>query len=72
MSAKSGTETRVHLFVGGPHHHEVWTTEELMYRNEKLPEVAWITDYAWTADTVVGSESGRVARVWVYREAVQN
>ncbi len=60
-------ETPVALFRGGPHHNEVWSVPELLYGHPERPTCAtWITDYSWTKDTVVGSETGRMARVWMY------
>lgn len=63
--------TYLNLFQHGPHHNEIWSNEDLVTRSEKLPSAAWITDYCWTPETVSGSESGRLARVWVHREALQ-
>lgn len=55
------------LFRYGDHHNEIWSIAELLYGHPERPSCAsWITDYSWTAETVVGSESGRTARIWVY------
>lgn len=59
----------LNLFMGGPHHHEVWSVEQLLYKNDDVPDAGvWITDYKWTPKTVTGSESGLVARVWEFDE----
>lgn len=54
----------LNLFQGGEHHNELWTVAELLYGRENGDCASWITDYTWTEDTVTGSDSGRVARIW--------
>lgn len=54
----------LNIFRLGPHHNELIETEDLM----KRPDVgAWITSYGWTPEKIVGSVSGREARVWVWK-----
>lgn len=55
--------TDLHLFRYGDHHNELWTTQDLLYGPSDC--ASWITQYAWTTETVQGSETGRIARVWV-------
>lgn len=61
--------TYLNLFRNGPHHNELWTNQQLLHKCEELPSSTWITDYCWTDEVVVGSETGRAARVWVFIEA---
>lgn len=64
-------KTELHLFRDGPQHNQVWSTHQLLYKCDELPDAAaWITQYKWTDETVVGSESGRVARVWVHLDSL--
>lgn len=63
--------TYLNLFRHGPHHNELWTVQQLLYACEELPSSTWITSYTWTDDVVVGSESGRTARVWVWSETLE-
>ena len=44
----------------GPRHNEVIDTHDMIF--SRFP----VMEYKWTPETVVGSESGRVARVWVW------
>lgn len=61
--------TELNIFQGGDHHNEIWTTGELLRgrgdggQQERL-YAPWITSYKWTPETITGSASGRVARVW--------
>ena len=57
----------LNLFRFGPHHNEVLETEQLT--TDRLVS-SWLVDYAWTAEKIVGSVSGREARVWVYKEPI--
>lgn len=59
--------TNLHLFRNGPRHNEVWSTEELLTKTSDEHVAAWIAGYDWTEETVTGSETGRTARVWVWR-----
>lgn len=53
----------LHIFRGGPLHNELRTSEDLLHKRD--PElVRRITEYRWVPETLTGSESGRVARVW--------
>lgn len=52
----------VNLFRGGPHHNELITTREIT-RDHRY---GWVAAYRWTPEVVIGSESGRKARVWKY------
>jgi hypothetical protein len=63
-------ETRLNLFQNGDHHNELWTNQELLYGKDSGEKAYWITDYTWTADTITGSESGRVARIWVLAKSL--
>lgn len=56
----------LNLFRWGPMHDQVHSTEDLM-KDRTIAK--WIADYAWTPEKVVGSVSGREARVWVYKES---
>lgn len=61
----------LNLFQYGDHHNEMWTVKELLYgRDDGASCASWITDYAWTNETITGSESGRVARVWKLKTAL--
>lgn len=68
--AREAVVTDLNLFQYGPHHNELHTVAELL-RGE--PSCAsWIADYRWTEETIVGSETGRVARVWVHHSSLPN
>lgn len=63
--------TELNIFQYGEHHNELWTVRELLYGKPDAPSCApWITDYVWCNETITGSESGRVARVWKHRDHV--
>lgn len=71
MAVRKGVSTDLHLFQHGPHHNELWTSHELLNDRRDGPSIAtWIADYVWTEDTLAGSESGRLARVWVHRSVL--
>lgn len=55
----------LNLFRYGPHHNELIETAAL---TTDRSVASWITDYAWTPEKVVGSVSGREARVWVFKD----
>lgn len=59
----------LHLFRYGPHHDELWSTEQLLYKNDDLPSAAWVAEYVFTDQMITGSKSGRVARVWEHRDS---
>ena len=54
----------LNLMRGGPRHHELYETEVLATSYK----MGWITGYVWSPEKIVGSESGREARVWVWDE----
>lgn len=54
----------LNLFRFGPHHHELVETRDLTSK----VEFNWVADYRWTPEVIVGSESGREARVWVHKD----
>lgn len=54
----------IHIMQHGPHHNELVETHDLCQNRE----YAWISDYKWTNQVIVGSESGRKARVWVHKD----
>lgn len=65
------TVTDLNLFQYGDHHNELRTVRELLYaRDNSDPVASWITQYRWTEETITGSESGRVARVWKHIDAL--
>lgn len=55
----------LNLFQGGPAHNRLVETEDLM---KPAADVSWIASYAWTPEIIVGSATGREARVWSYKE----
>lgn len=59
------SQDMLNIFQGGPRHNELVETEELMKREDVGK---WITSYAWTAEKITGSVSGREARVWRFKE----
>jgi len=58
-------KTDTNLMRFGPRDNEVVETHELIYSD--FP----ILEYRWTPETVTGSESGRIARVWVWARQQQ-
>ncbi len=52
----------LNLMRGGPRHNEIYETTTLALSHG----MGFITDYKWTPEIIVGSESGRSARVWVW------
>lgn len=59
------SQDMLNLFRLGPHHNELYETEQL---TKDRTVAAWITGYAWTPEVIVGSVSGREARVWVWKD----
>lgn len=55
----------LNLFRWGPMHDQIHTTEALL---QDRSIARWIAEYDWTKEKVVGSVSGREARVWVHKE----
>lgn len=55
----------LNIFQGGPHHNELVETYDLT----RDSQYSWISDYVWTPEKIVGSVSGREARVWRYKDA---
>lgn len=58
----------LNIFQGGPQHNRLIETHDLIHDRE-LDVVRWITDYAWTPEKIIGSVSGREARVWRFKES---
>lgn len=56
----------LNLMQGGDHHNVLVETKDLTTD----PQYGWIASYKWTPETIVGSVSGREARVWRPREDV--
>lgn len=69
------TETGLNLMRFGPLHNMILSNADLMRgRHGEMTEQDTMVHahghrYRWTADTVTGSESGRVARVWEFKES---
>lgn len=55
----------LNLFQGGEHHNELIETQDLIKRRDVTP---WLPSYVWTPEKIVGSLTGREARVWRYKE----
>lgn len=55
----------LNIFLGGPQHNTLVETADLL-RDPAYGQ--WITTYGWTPETLVGSLTGREARVWRYKE----
>lgn len=58
----------LNLFRYGSRHNELHETEALM-RDASVAK--WIREYSWTPELVVGSVSGKSARVWVAKEKAE-
>jgi hypothetical protein len=54
------SQNMLNLFQGGAHHNELVETSDLTSK----AEFTWVSDYSWTPELVVGSLTGRKARVW--------
>lgn len=58
--------TDINLMRYGSHHNELHETSVLVSSSD----FAWIAEYVWSPEVVIGSESGRKARVWIHRDHV--
>lgn len=54
----------LNLMRGGDHHNTIVETHDLTHDGQ----YSWIGDYVWTPEKIVGSQSGREARVWVHKD----
>ncbi len=54
----------LNLMRGGPRHNEIYETQTLVISHG----MGFIMNYQWTPEIIVGSESGRSARVWVWKD----
>jgi len=52
----------LNIMRNGPRHNTIVETCELVTSYK----MGWIGEYVWTKEIIVGSESGRQARVWVH------
>lgn len=55
----------LNIFQGGPQHNTIMETSDLV---KPGPSGAWICTYRWTKETITGSVSGKIARVWRFIE----
>ena len=54
----------LNIMIGGPHHNVIAETQDLATN----PDFAWVHLYEWTPKKIIGSVSGREARVWEFIE----
>lgn len=60
--------TVLNIMQGGPRHNEIVETHVLATSHT----MGWIVDYVWTPEILEGSQTGRQARVWRYREVTMD
>lgn len=66
--------TYLNLLQGGPLHNKLLTNAEFLNRGQlQAREDAKLllkhaAEYRWTPEIIYGSESGKPARVWVWKE----
>lgn len=64
--------THLNLLQGGPLHNTLLSNSELIdrvaigVREDGEHILKHIDQYRWTPETIVGSETGRTARIWVH------
>ena len=56
----------LNLFRFGPQHNTILDTSAL---TTDRVVAGWITEYRWTPEKIIGSVSGKEARVWVHKES---
>ncbi len=52
----------LNIMRGGPRHNEMYETTTFALSQT----MGWLINYKWTPEKIIGSVSGREARVWVW------
>lgn len=60
----------LHLFVGGPWHNEIWTSDALINAREDGETAPWIVEYTKAGRSIPGAKTGRLASVWVWTDDI--
>lgn len=73
-SEETSVTTYLNLLVGGPLHHKLLSNAELMnrgqlsIRDDAEEVLRHAAEYRWTPEVVYGSESGKPARIWTWKD----